>query len=84
MANKYDGITGGVSVIPSDSVDITTNTVYSGLACTGAGAVKVDVVDVNGVKSTLTLSLAVGFFLPCSVTRVYAVGTIATGIVAVR
>ncbi len=67
-----------VAVTPSNSVDLTTaaRALYIGVA----GDVKVDMV---GGETAVTFTAVPVGFLPVRVTRVYATGTTATGIVAV-
>ena len=68
-----------VSVTTNDSTDnVGTGNVAVGLYITVAGAVSFIDVDDN----TITVTVPSGFYLNCSVTRVLATGTTATGIFA--
>ena len=83
--DRFSGVSGGVeapvsfaaAVTPDDSNDLTnvTRGVYVG----ASGNVKVDLLG----GSTVTFSgLAAGVVHPLRVTRIYATGTTATGILA--
>lgn len=68
-----------LSVTPADGADnVGTNNVAIGLYITVAG--DVTYTDIDGVDATVTVPA--NFLLTCSVTRVKATGTTATGIFA--
>lgn len=72
--------TNAAAVTPSDTVNIPRTT---GLYVGGAGNLKVDMA--GDGKTTVTFSaVPVGTILPISVQRVYATGTTATLILALR
>lgn len=84
MAQNIGFYEGGMAVTPNDGTDIpsTGGGAFTGLTCTGAGTIKVNITSASGVVSTVTMTIAVGIVLPVRVTRVWATGTSATGIVA--
>lgn len=83
MADKFSAhfvdvdspATGGFDVTPNDSTDLSVAT--RAIAVLVSGNVKVTTID----GSVLTVYIAAGGPLPLRVTRIWATGTTATGIV---
>lgn len=72
QGQAYDG----VDVTPNDSTDLVRHA--RGVYCTGAGTIKVTMAG----GTDLTFTAAAGQFLPIEVSRIWATGTTATGIIA--
>lgn len=68
--------TGAAQISPSDVTDLAT--VSRALHAADSGSVQVTMLDGNVV----TLTIAAGSILPVRVTRIWATGTTATGLVA--
>jgi hypothetical protein len=68
-------------VTPADAAGVTDGTtirpVVRQVFCTGAGTIKFTTV----LGITTTLTVGAGFFLQCAITRVWATGTTATGLI---
>lgn len=75
---KVDSFRGAIEVVPSNTVDLVDP--VSALHISVAGALKVDMVS----GETVTFAVVPVGVLPICVTRVYATGTAATGILGLK